>query len=257
VIRAFIGLNNLAKEFNLSQGVLEMTLRTPVCISGCGRCCTTPTCMIIEALNMVSVLTGFDALKKAVDAAEHWLLDRPPVAAHEIALSYKGLPVGIVSQALRQEQAQVANGACPFLTDEKRCLIHQARPLYCMALGVTREAIPLHSGKPGCPRPLGHGESLTRRGTVESGHLRQMVQEFKDDCERKPEWKIYGFAPTLLFRAAKPDIFRAYVDDNRIPSAKIIGTAFDTNLMWQPDLDAQRQDDLVTYSTKQILLGKN
>jgi hypothetical protein len=84
-----------------------------------------------------------------------------------------------------------------------------------------------------------------------------MVEEFKADCERKPEWKIYGFAPTLLYRAAEPDKFRALVDDNRIPSAKIIGTAFDTNLMWQPDLDAQRQGDLVAYSTKQIVVGKN
>lgn len=257
MLKAFVGLSALHKEFNQSQGALECHLRAPVCIPNCGRCCTVPTCMIIEATNMVSMLMGTGSLRKAVDIAENWLLERAPVAAHEMALSYKGLPVGIVAQSLMQEQAQVARGRCPFLTDEKRCLIHACRPLYCMALGVTREAMPISSTDPGCPRPLGYGEASNRRGTSGCSGIRQMVEEFKADCERKPEWKIYGFAPTLLYRAAEPDKFRALVDDNRIPSAKIIGTAFDTNLMWQPDLDAQRQGDLVAYSTKQIVVGKN
>jgi Fe-S-cluster containining protein len=213
--------------------------------------------MIIEAINMVSTLPGLGNLKKAVDIAENWLLERAPVAASEMALSYKGLPVGVVSRELLAEQHQVAGSRCPFLTDEKKCLIHSCRPMYCMALGVTREALPVNSGAPGCPRPLGYGESLARRGFWDSSGIRQMVQEFKDDCDRKPEWKIYGFAPTLLYRAAEPDKFRALVDNNRVPSAKIIGTAFDTNLMWQPDLDAQRQGDLVAYSTRQIRVGKN
>lgn len=233
MIQAFMNLSSIHKQFSMAQGALEAHIKAPSCIS-CGQCCTTPTCMIIEGINMVSVLTGMGKLKQAVDCAENWLLERRAVAASEMALSYKGLPVGIVAQEMKLEQAQVARALCPFLTDEKKCLIYDCRPMICMARGTTREVW-------NCSRPPGLGESSTKHLVINSNQMVSAVEAFKQDCGRKPEWRIYGFAPTLLFRAAEPDKFRAMVDDNRIPSAKIIGTEIDINLMWQPEVDAIRR----------------
>lgn len=234
MIQAFMNLSHLHKQFLQAQWSLEARLQTPVCLPGCGRCCTVKSCMIIEAINMNSVLTGEGRLKAAVAIAENWLLEREPVGANELALSYKGLPVGIVPSEIRQEREQVAKGRCPFLTDDLKCFIYNCRPMVCMAQGVTREIAV-------CPRPLGMGESSTRRMFASSGKLSSLVEEFKRDCGRMPEWRIYGFAPTLLYRTAEPDKFRAMVDDNRIPSAKIIGTEIDTNLMWQPQVQALKE----------------
>lgn len=236
MLKALIDLNGLHKQFAFAQGVLENTLGTPVCIPGCGRCCTVKTSMIIEAINMVSTLTGLARLKAAVDCAENWLLEKTAIAANEMALSYKGLPVGIVPPDIKQEWEQVSRSRCPFLTEEAKCLIYECRPLLCMALGVTR-------GIEYCPRPIGIGENSTRRGLMDSNELAPSVQAFKEYCGRKPEWRIYGFTPTLLYRAAEPDKFRAMVDENRIPSCKIIGTELDINLMWQPQADAIRDGE--------------
>lgn len=233
MLKALIDLNGLHKSFAIAQGVLEGNLGTPICIPGCGRCCTVRSSMIIEGINMVSALTGLGKLKAAVACAESWLLEKPTIAANELALSYKGLPVGIISPEIKQEWEQIQRSPCPFLTEDKRCLIYECRPLLCMALGVT-----LDIGL--CPRPLGASESSMRRGIIDSRDLAPAVQQFKEYCGRKPEWRIYGFAPTLLYRAAEPDKFRALVDDNRIPSAKIVGTEIDVNLMWQPQIDSIR-----------------
>lgn len=246
MIGAFLALEGLHKCFASLQGVLENRLGTPVCIPDCGVCCkgNVPNCMIIEAIFMVSSLPALGTFKQAVDAAEAWLLEKPVIAAHEVALSYDGLPVGPVSRKIRDQWAQVAKWRCPFLMDDMRCLIHSCRPLVCRAFGVTREG-------EGCPRPLGRGETLMSRGVMDSSKVAPFVREFKDYCQKKPEWTIRSFAPTLLFRAAEPEKFRSYVDDNRIPSCKIIGSAIDVSLMWQPQLDALRQGvapDVVAYA---------
>ncbi len=240
MLKALIDLNGLHKSFTIAQGALGSHLQAPLCIPNCGRCCTVKTCMIIEAINMVSTLTGLSRLKAAIDCAENWLLEKTVAAADEVDLSYKGLPVGVVSSDIKQEWEQVSQSRCPFLTSDLTCLIYECRPMLCMALGITREV-------KNCPRPLGVGETYSRRAFANSGEIAQAVQRFKDYCDRKPEWKIYGFAPTLLFRAAQPEKFRALVDDNRIPSAKIIGTEIDVNLMWQPQLESLRAGEQPEY----------
>lgn len=245
MIQAFKGLTALNKAFGQMQGVLEGHLGTPICIPNCGICClhNSPHCMIIEAIYMVSSLIGEGRLHKVLDVAENWLLEKDP----EVTI-YRGLPAGILPPDLKNEWAMIYKRRCPFLTEDLSCLVHTCRPMVCQAFGVTRDA-------EGCPRPLGRGETSTSHaymGSKDRLTLATIVQEFKDQCERrKPEWVIRGFIPTLLFRAAKPDKFRAYVDDNRIASAKIVGTAFDTSLMWQPQLDALRQGvtpDVVAYA---------
>lgn len=241
MLQAFMDLSILHQVFDAAQRDLETKLEVPICI-GCGDCCerNAPGCMLIEGANMVSTLIGEGRLEKAQGMAEDWLLQK-----HQEAGVYRGLPLGMVPGDIYAEWMALSRTRCPFFTDDKKCFIHSCRPLVCRAFGVTRD-------QERCPRPLGKNESLSSRGIIESSELRWLVQEFKERCsKRQPEWTIRAFTAAALFRAARPEKFRAYVDDNRIASAKIIGTEIDFTLMWQPQLDALRagkSPDLVAYA---------
>ena len=242
MLQAFIRLRALHTLFDATAGNLEKALGVPVCIPKCGLCCTDncPTCMLIEGANMVSHLTGSGQLKKALAMAEDWLLTK-----HSEAKIYRGMPVGFVPMDIKAEWMALSKTRCPFLTDKLKCFIHSCRPLVCRAYGVTRDV-------EGCPRPLGKNESLTSRGVIDSVEIRHLVQEFKDGCyEQYPEWTIKAFSAVALFRAAYPEKFKGYVDDNRIASAKILGSEMDFALMWQPQIDALRSGkspDLVAFA---------
>ena len=202
-----------------------------------------PNWMTIEAINAVSVLTGTGKLKEAVAVAEGWLLER-----HKQATSYEGMPVGKVSPQIRDEWRALSVSQCPFMTEDKRCLIHQVRPLACRAFGVTRDAAEI------CPRPPGKGETLTQRIVIKSDAFKKTVDAFTDSCKNKnPEWIIRGFVPSLLYRAAEPEKFRKMVKDNQIATAKAIGINYDVSLMWQPQVEALRSGmspDLVAAMNK-------
>ena len=58
--------------------------------------------------------------------------------------------------------------------------------------------------------------------------------------EKNPAWTVSGSVPTVFYRAAEPEKFKALVLDNKIASAKIIGTEYTASIMWQPEVDALR-----------------
>ena len=240
MLKAFMELSALHRLFDGAQGVLEKELGTPVCFPRCGRCCHVPDCMVIEGANMVSFLTGEGLLTKATQIAEDWLLTK-----HKEATIFRGMPVGVVPAEIKNEWLQLMASRCPFLDEKAKCVIYSSRPLMCHALGVSLDVRY-------CPRPLGRGEMLNRRAVIDNGPLRQAVEAFKKDCQRQPEWTIRGLAPAILYRAAYPDKWRGLVDDNRIASAKIIGTALDFDLMWQHDPN-ELDDQGIAFSTRQLV----
>jgi len=185
--------------------------------------------MGIEALNMVSAL---GTVGQAVDLAEGWLLED-----HGLRL-YTGIPRGVIFQELLQEWKAVTKSRCPFMKANKECQIYKERPLTCRTYGIYRDTFGID-----CPRPPGKGETLTQHAIVPAGpDLKRFIHDFKQSCAAKnPGWVKRGFAPTLLFRAAKPDKFKEYIDNNRIASAKLIGMEMDIDLLWQNQLDALRQ----------------
>ncbi len=241
MLKAFMELSALHKVFTAAQGVLERDLRTPSCIPGCGRCCHVVDCMVIEGADMVSGLIGEGRLEQVAQIAEDWLLHRHPEAT-----IYRGLPVGAVPGDLKREWEALQATSCPFLDEQSKCVIYSSRPLICRAYGVTRDI-------PYCQRPLGIGEHSTRRGYIDNTEIRQVVEDFKHYCSKYPEWTIRGFIPSILYRAAYPPKFRAMVDDNKIASAKIIGTQMDFSLMWHPE----EQNDLVQYQTHVLNVGRD
>lgn len=233
MIQAFLDLRALHRIYDAAQGLLEESIGASVCISGCGKCCqmNVPLCRIIEGINMVSAVgtLGHKSLKRAIQSAEGWILER-----HAGISLYGGL-----SPLAKQYSGQILDefrilqhSQCPFLEANNRCLIYDFRPLTCRAYGVFRDGMPI------CPRPPGRGETLTQRATIDPEQVKPLLKEFHERCQKKePAWLTSGFAPTLLFRAARPTLFREYVADGKIASAKLMGVSLDADLTWQPPLE--------------------
>jgi Fe-S-cluster containining protein len=231
MLEALMRLHKFYKGFEAADICLEQTVGKPTCISGCGKCCQVNTVRssTIEAINAVSILTGQGKLDQVLQLTEGWLLDH-----HKEAPTYDGMIVNkFVPPKIREEFEKLSVLPCPYLLENMQCLVHDARPLVCRAYGVTR------TNNGFCPRPPGKGETLTQFQYIKSPQLRNEIENFKKKYTiEHPEWLIYGFFPTLIYRAAKEKEFRKLVQDNQIATAKIIGTQLDTTLMWQPQLEA-------------------
>lgn len=234
MINAFIYLGKIHKAFDIAADYLEDEIGTPTCISNCGVCCehNTPPMMTIEAMNAISVLAGkgIVALHKTIDVAEDWLIEKNPFAT-----LYEGMPIGYPGEKIMTEWRELQLTQCPFLSEKKQCIIHSVRPLVCRAYGVTRDSADV------CPRPLGKGESITKRAYLPAEKIRGMVKDFREQCEKENKtWIISGMVPTLIYRTSREDKFRKMIHDNQIASAKVIGVDFEHTLMWQPQMDALR-----------------
>jgi hypothetical protein len=119
--------------------------------------------------------------------------------------------------------------------DNMMCLIYEVRPLTCRSFGVTRDNADV------CPRMPGRGETITQRVYIKSPQLRNQVESWKQECKQANlTWVERGLIPSVLFRAARPARFKELVDQNRIATAKLVSVDFDTELMWQPQVDAIR-----------------
>lgn len=231
MLEAFRKLHQFHRAFDDADKCLQETIGRPTCISGCGRCCesNTTSCMVIEAIDAVSILTGQGKLKKAVSVAEGWLLEK-----HNEAPSYDGMLAGcFVPPKINAEFAALNRLPCPFLTEAKQCSIYEARPIVCRAYGVTRVSLGL------CPRPPGRGETLTQFMYMKVPGLMQDIHAFKEGYRSNHrEWITFSLFPTLIYRAAREKQFSDLVRDNRIATAKIIGTELDQTLMWQGQIEA-------------------
>lgn len=231
MIQAFRKLHDFQRGFDGAADTLQELIGCSVCIPGCGQCCEVSTvqCMTIEGMNAVSVLMGDPRYQKIIAIAEGWLVEH-----HKEAPSYRGMLTGrFVPPELMAEYDALKRLPCPFLAENKQCMIHDARPLVCRAFGVTRV------GNGICPRPHGKGETLTQFMYINCPDLQYDIKLFKEKFGKdRQDWVTFGLLPTIIYRAAKEKEFRKLVADNRIATAKLIGTTLDTTLMWQPQLDA-------------------
>jgi len=201
---------------------------------------------IIEGINLVSIyMMDEPKIKRLVQTAEGWLLE-----PHGLTV-WDGMPVGLQHGTIMEDLQKMSASQCPFLLENKDCMIHQDRPMVCRAFGVFRDSVEV------CPRPLGKGETRIRHGIIENHDARMMVKDFYDDCRnRQPVWAIRTLLPTAIFRAASPKKFREYVEEKKIASAKLLGMDVDTSLMWQAQLDHLRKGDTpIELITKEVIDG--
>ncbi len=230
MLKALTGLRAIQKMFEEAESALVEGIGRPICLPKCGKCCMgfTPAISTIEAIMAVSLLTGTGRLKKVLSLAEGWLVERDGRLT-----IFEGMPRGALKPKLREEWNSLATSQCPFLAEDKSCLIYFARPLGCRAMGVTCIVGNI------CQRPLGLGETRSAPLIVDSGpDIRPAVELWKRECKlRDSSWMTYGLAPTLIMKASNPDQLKKLVEDNRIASAKLVGIDIDTSLLWQPQVD--------------------
>lgn len=238
MLQAYAELRLIHALIKEAESWLEKQLGTPLCVPNCGLCCQRNiiSCHSIEASYIISGLMG-TGLTRYVDASRAWLLDR-----HFQATIYEGMPRGVITGKLREEWNLLSQLPCIFYRpDDKRCAIHHFRPLSCRAFGVTM------ASKPYCPRPVGRGEDRYSRAYVGGppGQLiRAAVEGFVARIKaRNPDWATHGFLPAMIFRQAREREFRGMIDDNLIASAKLVGTDYSIQALWQEQVEAMGQGD--------------
>jgi Fe-S-cluster containining protein len=243
LIDLYKDLDRIHDLYREGQRVLEATLNIPICIS-CGKCCevTSVAATVLEVQYLCSWLMGSapaGMLQKVVDLSEGWLLQR-----HSNAHIYEGTKDFSGDLAMMNKLTVEADGLlihqpCPFMTEENRCLIHEAKPIICIAYGITR--LPHQK----CPRPYGKGETEGVRGHLggkPAERIRQAVIQMNRDLAKLPSPRASnlmqtGFVPTLVFGTFRPQKMAAYITDNKIATCKFIQFVANPAVLWQEQLN--------------------
>lgn len=233
MLQSYAELRELHTLIEQSSKWLSNQLGGPICIENCGRCCkdNTPTIHSIEASYILSFILGSGDLK-IVDWCRGWLLEH-----HSCATIYNGMPHGVVKHDVLMEWNALQRSPCILLTPDNRCMIHKFEPLPCAAWGVLKAPAMY------CPRPLGKCETENNRAYVGSEPallIMKATKEFKENLKkRNPDWAQMGFLPTMIFRQAREKEFRQMIADNKIASAKLIGTDYSLQSLFQAQVDAE------------------
>lgn len=228
MIEQLMGLESIYQAFELASSELAKQLAVPLCVPGCGKCCETVLAHRIEAIFAISASIGEGKLEKLTEFTEGWLLEK-----HSCAPSYEGPKFGELKPAILGEFFALSQIPCPFLLSDKTCLIYRGRPLVCRAYGVTHIAGPTLDH---CQRPLGKGESKIVRAWLPLPELKKLINDYFQTLPDE-DWKVTGYLPVAIFKLLKPEKYRAYIADNRIASAKLIGLPHQyPGVLWQEDL---------------------
>lgn len=230
LLQAFQGLEAAYSAFHEAALAVSEARVAPICVENCGKCCeiNTPYLWDIEAKHILGFTLGDGSLGKTLDRCQSWLLDR-----------HKGLTLYGTRSDTRTVEGRVrilketvvaAATPCPFLNTEKRCDIHDCRPLACRAYGVTR--LPSQEE---CKAPLGHLETVATRAHHDGAGLKAMVSQFLQTLD--PEWRASYFLPTDLVRLARPLNFKSYVE--RIATAKMVAFPVSPAVIWQDQLEQE------------------
>lgn len=202
--------------------------------------------MVLEAKYCVSRLLGESSilLNQVIQRCEGWLLDRlSALHTYEGARIFDSKNTDWINRVMDEVNYLRLKTPCPFLSEEKRCLIHIGRPLICRAYGVTR--LPVYW----CPRPVGKGE--TRDSKMHAGppittDIQEALKKLRQSLD--PLDSRYGFAPTLIYMMFRPQTFAKYVHDNKIATAKLLQFGNEPSILDQEQLNAVWEMERLTRS---------
>ncbi len=130
MLRFYRGLRTLWDYLDEGQREVErFNSGRPICVQGCGLCCqrAAPVVSKLEAAYMVGRLQHLSSQIR--EASLSWV-------------------------------KAAGSGPCPFLMEDKGCLVHDSRPLSCRSYGVTS------APEEWCPRPLTGSETPNGRMLV-------------------------------------------------------------------------------------------
>lgn len=231
---AFKSLQGLYLAFDAAERELVKSLGVPICIPNCGKCCQLTSGMAwnAEAYYIASYLSGnLPLMAQVLPRCEGWLEEKDPEVA-----TY-GLNGSLTEEQKKQLEHEVDILAkarpCPFLSGDKRCLIHAVRPLACRVYGVTHVPAPL------CPRPLSRMESADERAHI--GHSTPLglhLKQFVDEAYRNAEacgWGMMGFLPATLASILRPRKVSEIRD--KVARARLVQCSRDWAITFQDQLN--------------------
>lgn len=225
--------------FSLAADAVEIGRGAPICVENCGLCCeTTPIVYGIEAEYLASwLLSKPDLFKDIMNRCRDWLTSRNRPWTYKARISENEL-----NTTLANEYRDVLNERCPFLADDKRCMVHFARPMACRAYGTT------HMPNDWCKRPIGvgeqkNGDKVVSRVWFDPDHPMVPIKKLTDKVLEPPldsRYKRQGFLPTLLFERFYASELAGMLDDGKVPAAKVVQrTGGPAMLLWQDQLDKE------------------
>ena len=187
----------------LESAAAELGALGDICLPNCGLCCMENTVRVLEceAAYVISVLLPQpDKLRKVLNIAAGWLQE---------SKGFDMRPPSVMSNEERfREYVKSVSAPCPFLTDDKQCLIHDARPTVCRAYGVTRTT------GPECRRPLSMKRPVPYVGGVPEARIKDIVGKLSKGAAS-------GLLPMLLLQAADPKRLN-YLIQQGVPAGKIL-----------------------------------
>lgn len=220
LIQSYDVLERLHQALDQGQAELEQAIGGPICTENCGKCCqeNTPIAHITEVRYILSTILLQPGMReKLIQHSLDWLTYRHPgIASYGVIVDR---PKNQQERDLLTRESKVAvSRQCPFLTAEKRCMIHQARLVVCRAYGITILA------DQWCPRPLHSTETDTRRMSVGADtKLGQVIKRLSSElCESHngATANYVGILPFLLAKELAPDKLQGLIDENRIADVK-------------------------------------
>lgn len=251
-------IGNLHKAYRLvakGQKRLEQEFGTPICVPNCGICCET-TCPSASGLEGKYAAEWLSKQKpefyeEVIKRCEAWLVKDEEYIKLFGGIGTTRLTAEGIDRINLEAAFLVMKTSCPFLTEDKRCLIHLARPLVCRLYGITR--IP----GPACQRPYGKKENKERniRGLLSVEWCNRIKKEVKSLPMGQPQppsrigkgsfklsedgfdllWN-QTFLATLIFMELKPQRFWELVYHDRIPTAKMLQFG-NSQLWWEEEME--------------------
>lgn len=205
-LQAFKLIESVDKDLDYLGVILSHHLGGPVCISNCGDCCHQS--FIVPEISAQYIAYNIKTQPgknrgMIEERLEKWL--RYKVPGVRLNFSDDGTQEATTRQA---EYEALAMLSCPFLDDNKRCLIYPWRDFNCRAWGVTRPMAAV------CRRPVYEGETPEVRHYVgpENPLVKEILGQIKELekllAEHIPDALRTGWLPTVVYRLLKPEGWR-------------------------------------------------
>lgn len=235
-------LELIHKAFEIAADKIRESTGVPLCVDNCGLCCTSASVFGsgVEAEYIASYLLGSPKkINPIMDRIRAWL------TSTRQSWTYGALKPENFTAEVSHEVEVAAGERCPFLEDDLRCGIYEARPLPCRAYGVTH--LPNHW----CKRPRGLGESDDSYAIFDADKpipIREMVDDLRSSTV-EPKYSREGFVATMVFERFRARELAGLVDDGKVPLAKLaFGWGGQKAMLWQDTLNQQWDYDQTDHS---------
>lgn len=239
--RAVDLLEQIHKDLDFLEVNLRYLLDGPLCVSGCGVCCQQS--FLIPTISAQYIVLG---IKKQPEVKQRLLTDRLDrwmrYELPDVRMCFSN--DGQKENALRDQEYNIASRLwCPFLDEQKKCMIYPWRDINCRAWGVTRP-----SSAKICRRPISEVEDEKTRLYI--GERDARVREIRYQVAMligllnayQPSLLQMGWMPALLYKALEPGKWV----EMQPKMQQIKSTGFNTSYSWLLTLE-----DAVEHAKKE------